>query len=90
MPALRASSSLISKLSKPYQLASVKFFSRAYDAFGFDGCSSHSGRRSFVTGAARAVSQSGRLAAMFNWRPGADHHKPRHYIDGDVQRRLVT
>jgi integrase/recombinase XerD len=31
------------------------WFSRAYQAFGFEGCSSHSGGRTFITRAARMV-----------------------------------
>src|SRR4029453_10685297 len=34
-------------------LSIVVWFSRAYKALGFEGCSSHSGRRTFITRAAR-------------------------------------
>jgi len=37
----------------------VVWFSRAYEALGFDGCSSHSGRRTFITRAARVVHKAG-------------------------------
>jgi integrase/recombinase XerD len=33
----------------------VVWFSRAYQAFGFEGCSSHLGCRTFITRAARMV-----------------------------------
>jgi integrase/recombinase XerD len=36
-------------------LSIVVWFQRAYEALGFDGCSSHSGRRTFITRAARLV-----------------------------------
>lgn len=37
----------------------VIWFSRAYRAIGLDGCSSHSGRRTFITRAARLVHKAG-------------------------------
>src|SRR3954453_18983139 len=37
----------------------VLWFSRAYEALGFEGCSSHSGRRTFITRAARVVHKAG-------------------------------
>jgi len=40
-------------------LSIVVWFSRAYDALGLDGCSSHSGRRTFITRAARSVHKAG-------------------------------
>jgi integrase len=37
----------------------VVWFNRAYYALGFEGCSSHSGRRTFITRAARVVHKAG-------------------------------
>jgi hypothetical protein len=37
----------------------VVWFSRVYQAFGFEGCSSHSGGRTFITRAARMVHKAG-------------------------------
>jgi integrase len=40
-------------------LSIVIWFQRAYEALGFDGCSSHLGRRTFITRAARLVHKAG-------------------------------
>ena len=37
----------------------VNFFANAYRSLGLDGCSSHSGRRTFITRAARLVHKAG-------------------------------
>jgi len=37
----------------------VDFFQRHYSEIGFEGCSSHSGRRTFITRAARKISECG-------------------------------
>jgi integrase/recombinase XerD len=40
-------------------LSIIIWFKRAYEALGLDGCSSHSGRRTFITRAARLVHKAG-------------------------------
>ena len=40
-------------------LSIVIWFARAYEALGLEGCSSHSGRRTFITRAARVVHKAG-------------------------------
>lgn len=37
----------------------VNWFARTYDTLGLDGCSSHSGRRTFITRSARLIYQTG-------------------------------
>jgi integrase len=37
----------------------VNWFAKAYQAIGLQGCSSHSGRRTFITRAARLVHHAG-------------------------------
>src|SRR5258708_2694787 len=71
----------------------VVWFSRAYQTLGFDGCSSHSGRRTFITRAARVVHKAG--GSLRDVQLLAGHRSiqtTQRYIDGDsdAQRRLVS
>jgi len=71
----------------------VVWFSRAYEALGFDGCSSHSGRRTFITRAARAVHKAG--GSLRDVQLLAGHRSiqtTQRYIDGDsdAQRKLIN
>jgi integrase len=74
-------------------LSIVVWFARAYDALGLEGCSSHSGRRTFITRAARAVHKAG--GSLRDVQLLAGHRSiqtTQRYIDGDsdAQRRLVS
>ena len=69
------------------------FFAIAYRAIGLVGCSSHSGRRTFITKAARLVHQTG--GSLKDVQVLAGHRSivvTQGYIDGDTdaQRRLVS
>jgi integrase len=71
----------------------VVWFSRAYESLGFEGCSSHSGRRTFITRAARVVHKAG--GSLRDVQLLAGHRSiqtTQRYIDGDsdAQRRLVS
>jgi integrase/recombinase XerD len=71
----------------------VIWFSRAYRAIGLEGCSSHSGRRTFITRAARLVHKTG--GSLRDVQLLAGHRSiqtTQGYIDGDsdAQRRLVS
>lgn len=71
----------------------VNWFVRAYREIGADGCSSHSGRRTFVTTAARAAHRAG--ASLRDVQLLAGHRSietTQAYIDGDsaAQHRLVN
>ena len=70
----------------------VNWFKRYYVALGLEGCSSHSGRRSFVTNAARSVHRAGGSLRDVQQLAGHSSIKTTQgYIDGnsDAQRRLV-
>jgi integrase/recombinase XerD len=74
-------------------LSIVVWFKRAYDALGFEGCSSHSGRRTFITRTARLVHKAG--GSLRDVQLLAGHRSiqtTQKYIDGDsdVQRRLIS
>jgi integrase/recombinase XerD len=71
----------------------VVWFNRAYGALGLTGCSSHSGRRTFITRAARVVHKAG--GSLRDVQLLAGHRSiqtTQRYIDGDsdAQRRLVS
>lgn len=70
----------------------VNWFASAYQALGFAGCSSHSGRRTFITRAARLLSKTG--GSLRDVQELAGHRAlttTERYIEGDrdAQRRLV-
>ena len=74
-------------------LSIVIWFGRAYQALGLDGCSSHSGRRTFITRAARLVHKAG--GSLRDVQLLAGHRSiqtTQRYIDGDsdAQRRLIS
>jgi integrase/recombinase XerD len=70
----------------------VNWFVALFKELGFEGCSSHSGRRSFITAAARNVHRSG--CSLRDVQLLAGHRSidtTERYIDGDTcaQRKLV-
>ena len=74
-------------------LSIVVWFARAYCAVGLEGCSSHSGRRTFITRAARLVHKAG--GSLRDVQLLAGHRSiqtTQQYIDGDsdAQRKLVA
>jgi integrase len=73
-------------------LSIVVWFNRAFKNIGLKGCSSHSGRRTFVTRAARAAHRAG--GSLRDVQLLAEHRSiqtTQRYIDGDTdaQRKLV-
>ncbi len=72
--------------------AIVNMFGHWYEEMGFDGCSSHSGRRTFITNAARKISTVG--GSLRDVQILAGHSNLRvtqRYIDSeqDAQRKIV-
>lgn len=71
----------------------VNWFATAYRAIGVKGCSSHSGRRTFVTKAARLVHKAGGSLRDVQLLVGhRSIQTTQRYIDGDTdaQRKLVA
>jgi integrase len=71
----------------------VNWFAKAYTTIGLQGCSSHSGRRTFITRAARLVHKAG--GSLRDVQLLAGHRSiqtTQRYIDGDsdAQRKLVA
>jgi integrase len=74
-------------------LSIVVWFNRVYGTIGLKGCSSHSGRRTFITRAARLVHKAG--GSLRDVQLLAGHRSiqtTQRYIDGDsdAQRKLVS
>ena len=74
-------------------LSVVVWFNRAFRALQLQGCSSHSGRRTFITRTARLVPKAG--GSLRDVQLLAGHRSiqtTQRYIDGDsdVQRHLVA
>ncbi len=69
------------------------WFKRLYASLGFDGCSSHSGRRTFITRAARRVSEAGGSLRDVQQLAGhASLQITQRYVEGstDAKRRLIA
>jgi len=70
----------------------VNWFAALYDGVGLHGCSSHSGRRTFITNAAKLVAKAG--GSLRDVQELAGHRAlttTERYIEGDrdAQRKLV-
>jgi integrase len=70
----------------------VNWFAALYDSLDLQGCSSHSGRRTFITNAAKLVSKAG--GSLRDVQELAGHRAlttTERYIEGDrdAQRKLV-
>ena len=70
----------------------VQWFRRLYQDLAFSGCSSHSGRRTFITRAARKVSEAGGSLRDVQQLAGhASLADTQRYVEGDTEakRKLV-
>ena len=85
---------LFSERGGGLSVATVRlWFHRLYTSLKMDGCSSHSGRRTFITRAARRVSQVG--GSLRDVQELAGHTSlamTQRYIEGDTEakRKLVA
>jgi integrase len=84
---------VFSERGGPLTVSSVtKWFFYLYRDLGMTGCSSHSGRRTFITRAARKVSEVGGSVRDVQQLAGhASLQTTQRYIDGDTEakRKLV-
>lgn len=66
----------------------VNMFQGWYAKFGLLGCSSHSGRRTFITNAAKKISSVGGSLRDVQWLAGhSSLQTTQRYIDGDSDAR---
>lgn len=72
----------------------VMWFNRLYGNLGFDGCSSHSGRRTFITNAARKLSMvvGGSLKDVQEMAGHTNLTTTQRYIEGssEAKKKLVA
>jgi integrase/recombinase XerD len=69
--------------------AIVNLFARWYEELGFNGCSSHSGRRTFITNTARKISSvGGSLRDIQELAGHANLRTTQRYIDADASAQL--
>jgi integrase len=72
--------------------AIVNMFSRWYEVLGFQGCSSHSGRRTFITNTARKISSVGGSIRDIQLLAGHTNLRTtQRYIeaDADAQKKVI-
>lgn len=85
---------IFSERGRGLQAAAVQlWFHRLYTALGLVGCSSHSGRRTFITRAARKVAEAG--GSLRDVQQLAGHSSlaiTQRYIEGDTdaKRKLIA
>ena len=73
---------------KPSARVIVNMFSRWYNAIGLEGCSSHSGRRTFITNGAKKITAVGGSLRDIQYLSGhSSLQTTQRYIDGDSEAR---
>ena len=66
----------------------VNFFQRIYHNLGFIGCSSHSGRRTFITNTSKKISLVGGSLRDIQYLSGhSSLQTTQRYIEGDSESR---
>lgn len=92
-PVIRSERGRLSEVGGQMSPSSVAdWFGDLYRSIGFDGCSSHSGRRTFITRAARRISQVGGSLRDVQYLAGhSSLSTTQIYIDGEAeaQRKVV-
>lgn len=82
---------VLNDYGKPYEPNTMaRWFIRLYERCGFEGCSSHTGRRTFITNAARSANKHGcSVVDVMLWAGHARLSTTQEYVEANDQHRSL-